>query len=94
MMIDPKGYVVLLKDSDYFALMEERDRLISFIKDFEEKEISGDRTSDEWLIHPQPDVRYQVYLEYLSELCCYMQDRYNKDYVWGERTLKDDLKGQ
>ena len=39
---------------------------------------------------PSPDVRYQMHLEYLAELCRIMQEKYNEEYVWGSRTLKQD----
>ena len=42
------------------------------------------------LIQP-PDVRYMMYLECLGKLCSYMQEKYNTDYVWGDRKLKDDV---
>ena len=93
MMISPASYIDNLQGAGYLELIEERDRLLRFIKEYEEKDIAGDRSGDEWGIHPQPDVRYQVYLEYLSELCSLMQEKYNHDYVWGDRTLHDDAKG-
>ena len=92
MMISPASYIEHLQDAGYLELIEERDRLLHFINEYEEKDIAGDRSGDEWSIHPQPDVRYQVYLEYLSELCSLMQEKYNHDYVWGDRTLHDDAK--
>ena len=92
MMISPASYIEHLQDAGYLELIEERDRLLRFIKEYEEKDIAGDRSGDEWRVHPQPDVRYQVYLEYLSELCSLMQEKYNHDYVWGDRTLHDDAK--
>ena len=94
MMKNPEYYAVQWKDAAYPELMAERDRLLYFIRDYEEKEKAGDRSGDEWLIHPQPDVLYQVYLEYLGVLCRLMQEKYNRDYVWGERSLRDDAKAQ
>lgn len=92
MMISPASYIEHLQDAGYLELIEERDRLLRFIKEYEEKDIAGDRSGDEWGVHPQPDVRYQVYLEYLSELCSLMQEKYNHDYVWGDCTLHEDAK--
>ena len=90
MMISPEAYIDHLKDAEYLELIEERDGLIRFIKDYEEMDIAGDRSGDEWNINPQPYVRYQVYLEYLSELCALMKEKYNQKYVWGERKLQKD----
>ena len=90
MMRNPESYIESLKDVEYLELIKERDRLIRFIRKYEKKDVAGDRSGNEWSIHPQPDVRYQVYLEYLAELCKYMSKKYNKEYVWGDRTLKED----
>ena len=94
MMISPASYIEHLQDAQYLELIEERDRLLQFIKEYEAKDIAGDRSGDEWSVHPQPDVRYQVYLEYLSEICGLMQEKYNHDYVWGDRTLHEDAKSR
>ena len=92
MMISPASYIDKFEDAEYLQLIEERDRLLAFIKDYEEKDIAGDRSGEEWSIHPQPDVRYQMYLEYLGELCNLMKEKYNTDYVWGDRQLSEDAK--
>lgn len=67
--------------------MEERDRLIHFLQEYEKLEKNGDRSSPEWNIHPQPIVRYQIYMDYLAELLPFMRDKYNREYVYGEKTL-------
>ena len=92
MMRSPKAYINSFRDAEYLDLIMERDRLMRFVKEYEEKDIAGDRSGKEWDIHPQPDVRYQVYLEYLSRLCMLMTEKYNEAYVWGDRTLHDDAK--
>ena len=35
---------------------------LSFIKDYEENDIAGDRSGEGWSIQPRPDVRYQACL--------------------------------
>lgn len=92
MMISPSSYIDRFKDVEYLDLIKERNHLMKFIIEYEEKDIAGDRSGEEWGIHPQPDVRYQIYLEYLGELCALMSERYNQDYVWGDRTLREDAK--
>ena len=83
-MISPEVYVMGLQEADYETLIKERNELIELIQEFEEKEKAGDRSGDEWNIMPSPEVRYQVNLAYLSELCKFMADKYNKESVWGE----------
>lgn len=94
MMISPEAYIEHFEDAEYLDLIKERDRLMQFITQYEEKDIAGDRSGEEWGIHPRPDVRYQVYLGYLSRLCMLMTEKYNEAYVWGDRTLQEDAKKQ
>ena len=90
MMIAPSIYKDGLETKSYPDLMKERDRLIAFMHQFEAEEIKGDRSNPAWQCRPSPDVQYQVYLEYLADLCQVMHERYNHEYVWGGCTLKQD----
>lgn len=90
MMISPDYYIEQLKDADYLQLIEERNGLVEAIKDFEEKELAGDRSGDEWMIMPSPEVVYQMNLEYLGRLCEFMKEKYNQEYVWENKRLKED----
>ena len=80
-MISPEAYVIGLQDADYTTLIKERNELIESIQEFEKKEKAADRSGDEWNIMPSPEVRYKVKLIYLSELCRFMADKYNKTSV-------------
>lgn len=90
MMISPETYIESMKGKNYPELIKERDRLVRYVRGFEKKERAGDRSGADWGICPSPAVRYQVYLDYLSRLCTLMAERYNQDYVWGDRQLKDE----
>ena len=90
MMISPGVYMEQLKDASYLELIRERDQLIKSIRKFEKNELAGDRSDPDWRYCPSPDVQYQMHLEYLSELCSFMHEKYNSEYVWGQRTLKQD----
>ena len=90
MMISPEGYIAQLKDSSYTELIKERDELIESIRKFEKAEMAFDRSDPAWGMCPSPDVQYQCNLEYLAELCSSMQEKYNHEYVWEDRTLKQD----
>lgn len=90
MMISPGGYIEDFKDADYNTLIKERDELIAYIVEYEKKEKAGDRSGDEWMINSSPDVCYQVHLEYLAEMCKLMHQKYNEDYVWGDKSLSDE----
>ena len=89
MMISPKTYIEQMKDATYEELISERKALIKFIDAYEKKERKGDRSGAEWQTHPTPDVRYQCYLEYCADLCSYMREKYNEEYVWGDKKLSE-----
>ena len=91
MMISPKGFVEELKGKNYKQLIEERNELMAYITEYEKKELAGDRSGDEWNYCPSPEVKYQCNLEYLSELCNYMQQKYNEEYVHGDKTLETEI---
>ena len=90
MMISPEAYIDDLKNTTYTELISERKRLIKYIVSYEKNKILGNYTGQERQICPNPDVKYQCYLEYLAILCAFMQRKYNEDYVCGEKKLFDD----
>lgn len=87
MMLSPGNFIHEYKDADYPELMKVRDRLVKDILEFEKKEMAGDRSGEEWEYCPSPEVVYQMNLEYLSALCKLMQEKYNTEYVWGDKEL-------
>lgn len=89
MMISPEMYAEQFKDATYKEMIKERDSLIRYIRKYEKLEKAGDHSGEEWMIHPQPDVRYQMYMEYLAALLLLMKDKYNEEYVWGDKKLSD-----
>ncbi len=74
MMISPISYIEELKDNSFEQLIAERDSLIQEIKELEKIAFKKgeDRTDPAWQFHPGPDVRYQMNLEYLAELCSFI----------------------
>ena len=92
-MISPELYLEKVWGLSYLELISERDKLIGFILKFEKAETTGvDIDSDpSWrLDHSSSVVMYQMYLQYLSVLCHFMYEKYNWEYVWGWRTLRQD----
>ena len=92
MITSASSYIKDLKDKDYLQLIEERTKLLTFISDYEQKEMAGERSPFDWLTHPQLVEKYQAYLEYLAELCKLMKEKYHKEYIWGDRKLEEDAK--
>jgi len=87
MMIDPKSFISEYKDSAYEELIALRDELVEDIRLFEAKEKAGDHSGPAWQFRPSPEVIYQMNLQYLAELCNFMQEKYNKEYVFGDKKL-------
>ena len=52
MMISPSSYIKQLEYAEYLELIKERDNLLTIIKDYEAKEMAGDRSGKEWEIDP------------------------------------------
>ncbi len=90
MMINPYMFIAGYKDKPYLELIKVRDKLINTIRQFENNEMSGDRSDPAWMSHPSPAVQYQMNLVYLSLLCKLMHERYNRDYVFGDHSLMND----
>ena len=79
MMISPSMFVEEYKDKKYAELLSVRDRLIRDIRRFEKQ--TYDKRLDGMC--PSPDVRYQMNLRYLGELCKLICEKYNEEIVWG-----------
>ena len=84
MMFSPQGYLGEHKNDTFEELIKEREELIDLIKHLDKLVFFDDIMSEEWMIHPGPDVQYQMNLEYLVELCNYMSEKYNREIVWGD----------
>lgn len=83
-MISPYSYIDEHVNDTFDELMKERDELVKEINDLEKLIFTDtEKKSSAWRMCPSPDVRYQVRLEYLSELCEYMSERH-RDSQWSE----------
>ena len=87
MIMSQNFYRRQFKDATYEDLIEERDRLIRFLQEYERLEKAGEPPGAQWTMHPRPVVRYQIYMDYLAELLLLMQERYIAEYVRGEKSL-------
>lgn len=81
MLMSPEMYVVYLKDKKYKELLKERDSRMEAIRAFENDK---NRSGEEWMIKPSPEVIYQCNLQYLAKICELIAETYNRVYVWGE----------
>ena len=69
MMISPKMYVKELENKSYEDLLKVRDELINEIKDFENNKAESS-------FKPSPKTIYKVHLQYLSELCLLISNKF------------------
>ena len=92
MMISPISYIEELKDNSFEQLIAERDSLIQEIMELEKIAFKKgeDRTDPAWQFCPGPDVRYQMNLGYLAELCSFIEEKYNREIVHGEEIEEDE----
>ena len=85
MMISPRGYISEHENDSFEELIAERKRLTENLDRLEAIVYDKKHSDESWLIHPSPDVQYQMNLEYLAELCGFLEEKYNREIVWGER---------
>ena len=78
MMIGPGAYAYINRDKTYDELIEERDRLVSYMKKYERYLADKNDKDDSlnWNMNPDPSVVYQMDFEYLEELCRIMMRKY------------------
>ena len=76
MMISPQTFIEELEDKSYEELLKVRDELIVDILYFEKH--FEEQMQDELRICPSPDLVYQFNLEYLSELCKLISEKFDE----------------
>lgn len=55
--------------------------LIDDIKDLGQIVFSKDINNNAWSIHQTSDIQYQMNLEYLSQICIQLSEKYNGEFV-------------
>ena len=84
MIFSTESYVMMHEKDSFEELIKERKSLQREIAHLEKIVFDEKRESEEWMYKPSPDVEYQVNLDYLSALCKFISEKYNKEIVWGE----------
>lgn len=69
MMMSPNMYIKELENKSYKELLKVRDELINEIKDFENNKVESS-------FKPSPETMYKVHLQYLSELCLLISNKF------------------
>ena len=78
-MISPGAYISQFENCTLEQMVKERDSLYRELRKLEKFVFEKDYGNEEWNICPSPDTRYKVYLEYLSQLCLLIRDKYCED---------------
>jgi len=92
MMVCPETFAGEYKDYSYEQLISVRNDLISSILDYENAVKRGDMDTDEELMCPSSDVRYQMDIEYLISLLKVMNDKYEGcDKIIDEATEEEQI---
>lgn len=83
MMISPKTYREKQENKSYKDLLEEREKLLKKILEFENNfdENSDTVLDDMVIISPSPEVIYQCNLKYLAQLCDLIAEKYNHEFI-------------
>ncbi len=90
MMMDPEEYGRSIENRSYLDLIRLREKLMMAVHEFEQQEISGRRNSGDRNFCPAPETKYRMHLEYLGEICRVMNRKYNREYVHGYGSLRED----
>ena len=89
MMMSPETYVMKYENSTYFELLKLKNELVQEITEFEN---DIEMKNPEWGINPSPDVHYQWNLEFLGKVASMLQEAFNEEYEWGEKSISDYYK--
>ena len=84
MMMSPDMFIERCEEMTFEQLIAERKRLCRDVADLEKIVYDKENHKEEFVICPSPDVKYQMELEYLAELCKFLKDKYCSEIVWGE----------
>lgn len=98
MMISPEEFVEQHKNDTLEELIMARRCLEEELVELEKKlfYIGVDENDssifelDEFAVNPGPEVKYQCKLMYLSELCKFLCEKYNREEIWGEEEEPED----
>lgn len=84
MMISPDYYIMMHKNDSFEELIKERKSLQRKIASLEKIVFAKENDHEEPMVMPGPDVQYQMGLQYLSKLCEFICEKYNREVVHGE----------
>lgn len=81
MMMSPEMYAEEHRDDSFEELIETRNDLVDELRTLEKMVFDKEQKGNSWDICPGPDVQYQMTLEYLSQICILLSEKYNGEFV-------------
>ena len=88
-LIDPESYINSLSGCTYEELIQERERLMRFVLEFEIRKKKGKKAKKEQDLDVDPEMIYKMYLRYLSKLFKLMEKKYRKKSLKKEEKKKE-----
>lgn len=79
-MIDSKSYRTQFENASLDELLNERDRIIEFMHNYENHKLPD----KDYLIDPDPEVRYFSNMDYLREICDLIKIRMRDDEFYNK----------
>ena len=80
-MMSPEMYAEEHRDDSFEELIETRNDLVDELRTLEKMVFDKEQKGNSWDICPGPDVQYQMTLEYLSQICILLSEKYNGEFV-------------
>ena len=84
MMISAEGYKSMHESDSIDELIAQRKQLVAELEQLEKIVRENDKNDDSWIESPGPDVRYQVTLTYLIQICELLWARFSSEMSWDE----------
>ena len=81
MMMSPEMYAEEHRDDSFEELIETRNVLVDELRTLEKIVFDKEQKGNAWDICPEPDVQYQMTLEYLARLCVLLSNKFNDEVV-------------
>jgi len=83
-MISAEGYKSIHEDDSIDELIAERKNIVEQLDMLEKIVRDKDRRDKSWNESPGPDIRYQMTLSYLVQICELLWESFSNEMSWGE----------
>ena len=88
MMISAEGYKSMHESDSIDELIAERKQLVGELEQLEKIVRENNKDDDSWNESPGPNVRYQMTLTYLIQICELLWARFSSEMEWDKQAEK------